>query len=367
MKTRNILSRILVLMAIALAAGCGGGSGTGNSAGPSLKGGAIQGKELVLTGTLTTIAGTAGLAGSSDGLGAAARFNAPWAMTTDGTNLYILDTNSFTIRKVVIATGAVTTLAGSAGISGSADGTGAAARFSEFYGITTDGTNLYVADSANSTIRKVVIATGAVTTLAGTAGSKGSADGVGAAARFMDPYGITTDGINLFVADDNDSTIRKIVIATGEVTTLAGAHGIAGSTDGIGTAARLDMPLCIVTDGTNLFVTDGATIRKVVIATGAVTTVAGTAGVWGDADGIGAAASFYEDSGITTDGINLYVTDRKKTAIVPTIRKIVIATGEVSTLSVSGSLGTLWSTGGITTDGSSLYVSQDNNIITRLR
>ena len=104
----------------------------------------------------------------------------------------------------------VTTIAGTALANGSADGTGAAARFYYPFGITTDGTNLYVADKANSTIRKIVIATGAVTTVAGTAGATGSADGTGADARFFFPRGVTMNGTNLYVADTNNSTIRKI-------------------------------------------------------------------------------------------------------------------------------------------------------------
>jgi uncharacterized repeat protein (TIGR02543 family) len=115
-----------------------------------------------------------------------------------------------TIRKIVIATGEVTTLAGSAGVRGSADGTGAAASFYWPDGITTDGTNLYVADSGNVTIRKIVIATGEVTTLAGSAGVRGSADGTGAAASFNWPGGLTAAGTALYVSDVANDTIRKI-------------------------------------------------------------------------------------------------------------------------------------------------------------
>jgi hypothetical protein len=105
---------------------------------------------------------------------------------------------------------AVTTLAGSAGSSGSTDGTGTAARFNNPSGITSDGSNLYVADSGNNTVRKVVIASGVVTTLAGTAGSYGSTDGTGTAARFNNPSDIITDGTNLYIADFGNNTIRKI-------------------------------------------------------------------------------------------------------------------------------------------------------------
>ena len=78
---------------------------------------------LNLSRIVTTLAGTPGQSGSADNTGAAARFNEPCHITTDGTNLYVADTDNHTIRKIVIATGEVTTLAGVAGQSGSADGT----------------------------------------------------------------------------------------------------------------------------------------------------------------------------------------------------------------------------------------------------
>src|SRR5205814_611830 len=227
-------------------------------------GGAIQGRTLSLSQVVSTVAGS-WVAGSTDGTSSAAKFWNPEGITTDGTNLYVADGPNFTIRKVVIATGVVTTLAGSPRNQGSEDGTGAAARFSALFGITTDGTNLYVTDSGYDTIRKVVIATGVVTTLAGSAGNSGSTDGTGAAARFWDPHGITTDGTNLFVADGANFAIRKVEIATGAVTTLAGSPGNNGSTDGTGAAARFWYPQGVTTDSTSLYVADCSnhTIRKI--------------------------------------------------------------------------------------------------------
>ena len=105
-----------------------------------------------------------------------------------------------------------TTLAGAASI-GSADGTGSAARFFEPNGVATDSSgNVYVADTVNNTIRKITPA-GVVTTLAGLAGSGGSADGTGSAARFNYPSGVATDASgNVYVADTYNSTIRKITL-----------------------------------------------------------------------------------------------------------------------------------------------------------
>jgi len=185
-------------------------------------------------------------------------------ITTDGTNLYVADFYNYLIRKIVISTGVVTTVAGT-GSGGASNGTGTSASFNYPSGITTDGTNLYVADYCNHLIRKIVISTGVVTTLAGT-GSSGSANGTGTSASFNRPRGITTDGTNLYVADFNNHLIRKIVISTGAVTTLAGT-GSSGSANGTGTSASFYNPRGITTDGTNLYVADTSNhlIRKIVL------------------------------------------------------------------------------------------------------
>jgi hypothetical protein len=122
----------------------------------------------------------------------------------------VADARNSTIRKIVIATEEVTTLAGMVGTQGFADGTGTSATFDTPYGITTDGTNLYVSDNGNHTIRKIVIATGAVATLAGKVLTSGFDDGTGTSAAFNMPYGITSDGTKLYLADTNNHTIRKI-------------------------------------------------------------------------------------------------------------------------------------------------------------
>ncbi len=364
---RKVFKRIGPAVAIVSVLSLGGCGSNSDGISTIQMGGAKQGNVLTLTGTVSVLAGQAPQQGTTDGTGSVARFNAPSGITTDGVNLYVADTGNNTIRKVVITTGAVTTLAGTVGTgtaqtSGSTDGTGSAAKFNAPFAITTDGTNLYVADTNNNTIRKVVIATGAVTTLAGSAGITGSTDGIGSAGLFNSPSGITTDGTNLYVSDTGNRAIRKVVIATGAVTTLAGSAGTPGSTDGVGSSALFGTVFGITTDGTNLFVadTDNSTIRKVVVATGAVTTLAGSAGQNGKTDGTGTTARFNSPVGITTDGTNLYIADSSNDSI----RKVVIATGTVTTLVAGTSLSSTSPLSfplGITTDGASLFVADTQN------
>jgi sugar lactone lactonase YvrE len=342
-----------------------------------LLGGAIQTQALSLVPTVSTFAGAGG-----------ATFNRPISTTTDGTNLYVADTYNHIVRKIVIATGALTTLAGQFGVTGALDGAGASASFTAPFGITTDGTSLFVVDKGNEKIRKIVIATGVVSSVTGTANTAmapGAADGAGAVASFNSLWGITTDNTNLYVMDRGNGKIRKIVIATGMVSSMTGTANTAmtwGAQDGAGTGATFLGPMDITTDGTNLYVADGNNykIRKIVIATGMVSSVTGTTDTSmsrGAQDGPAATATFTEIHGITTDGTNLYVTDIFNNKI----RKIVIATGVVSsvtgTANTSASFGAADGAGavasfnepwGITTDGISLYVvDTSNNTIRKIQ
>jgi len=338
-------------------------------------------KVVIATGAFTILAGgSTTAAAGADGIGAAASFSEPGGIASDGAgNLYVTDNYNHTIRKVVIATGAVTTLAGTAGQFGGGDGAGAAARFSNPNGIVYDGAgNLFVTELGNCTVRKIVIATRAVTTVAGTAGARAmGVDGIGAAARFTSPSAIASDGAgNLYVSDAGDNgTIRKIVIATGAVTTFAGTPGQHGTADGTGPDARFVAPWGIVSDGAgNLYLSDGSgSVRKIVIATRAVTTPVGTADGGGYADLTGTAARFSGPAGLVIDGAgNLYVADPGNNAI----RKVAIATGVVTTFAGAPERTSVDGTGanarftypwGIAGDGAgNLYVTEWNNTIRKI-
>jgi sugar lactone lactonase YvrE len=336
-------------------------------------------KVVVATATVTTIAGLVGMPGSADGPGTAARFNYPSAVVLDSAGkLYIADRNNSVVRQIVLATGMVSTIAGTASMSSGVDGASATARFNMPAGAASDSAgNLYIADTGDSTLRQVVMATGAVSTLAGTAGLPGSTSGTGPAARFRNPEGVATDGTgNLYVADTGNSLIRKVVLATGAASTLAGAASMQGSTDGIGGAARFNNPEGVAIDGTgNLYVADtgNSLIRKIVLATGAVSTLAGTVGMQGSADGIGTTAQFRSPKGIAADGMgNLYIADTNNY----TLRKIVLATAAVSTVAGGTSMpGSADGTGttarfnlprGLAVDGlGNLYVSDTGNATIR--
>jgi hypothetical protein len=158
---------------------------------------------------VSTLAGS-GSAGFANGAGNSATFNSPSGIVTDGTNLYVADVVNNAIRKIAIATGQVTTLAGS-GSAGFANGAGNSATFNSPFGVTTDGTNVFVADTFNNVIREIVIASEQVSTLAGT-GASGFANGSAPSATFSGPDGIiiSSDGTTLYVADTNNNAIRVI-------------------------------------------------------------------------------------------------------------------------------------------------------------
>ena len=267
-------------------------------------------------GVVTTLAGSAGSFGSTNGLGAAARFYSPYGVAVDSAGIvYVADSGNKTIRRIS-PEGLVTTLAGTALEAGGTDGTGAAARFDEPYGIAVDGAgNVYVADSAQNAIRKITPA-GVVTTLAGSAGSIGSADGTGAAARFAVPYGVAVDlAGTVYVVDHGNHTVRRVT-AAGVVTTLAGTPGSMGSADGTGAAARFKFPGFPAADAVgNVFVidTDNQAVRRITAA-GVVTTIGG--GAVGSTDGVGTAARFFDPKGIAADRDGrLYIVDRRNHTI----------------------------------------------------
>jgi sugar lactone lactonase YvrE len=285
------------------------------------------------TGAVSLVAGSSGSGGSTDGTGSGALFSQPGGIVINSSGtLYVADTGNSTIRKIAPG-GVVTTFAGSAANKSYQDGTGTSAWFHSPVGISLDALgNLFVADSKNDVIRKIS-ATGTVTTFSGSAGSVGSSD---SPARFNSPFGLTVNFSTSFVyvGDSNNNTIRKIT-AVGVVSTLAGTVLTTGSTDGPGGSALFNLPEGEATDAAgNVYIADTAssTIRKMT-PTGTVTTIAGQAGVQGLTDGTGTGSLFNQPEALTVDTVgNIYVADTGNAAI----RKIT-PVGVVTTITTSTS------------------------------
>jgi sugar lactone lactonase YvrE len=293
----------------------------------------VTGQERIVVGDISDFAGT-GVPGSNDGPGASASFNAPLGLAVDSAgNVYVADgsgtegASNDTIRKITPA-GDVSTLAGSAGQAGSADGVGSAAQFNNPMGVAVDASgNVYVADELNTTIRKITPA-GEVTTFAGMAGQAGSADGTGSSARFKFPRGVAVGPSgNIYVADTSNHSIRKIT-PDGVVTTLAGS-GQAGFAEGAGAAAKFNFPSGVAVDADeNIFVADSNNNRiRVVTSAGVVSTLAGS-GTPGSTDGTGTGAEFNFPTGLTigldpsTSQKFVFVADSRS----QTIRRVTVPT-----------------------------------------
>jgi len=261
-------------------------------------------RRIAANGQVSTVAGTPGQSGSADGTGSAARFNGPWSLAVgpDGT-VAIADTFGHTIRRMTPA-GVVTTLAGLAGQTGGADGTGSAARFNQPFGIAVDAAGVtWVADTGNHTIRRISPA-GEVTTVAGLPGAQGLIDGTGNVARFRDPFGIgvAADGA-LYISDRYNHAIRRMSPG-GAVTTVAG-NGSFGITDGVGAAARFASPVgMVVRPSGQMFVSEEGSHRiRLVTLAGGVTAVAGEAFNSGFANGTGTAARFSMPQGLAVSPV----------------------------------------------------------------
>jgi sugar lactone lactonase YvrE len=236
-------------------------------------------RKVTMQGVVTTVAGTVNQTGTTDGAAGVARFRNPTRLAVDGAgNVYVSDTGNSTIRKISVS-GSVTTIAGQPGACGTQDGGAPQAQFCNPQGIALDQSgNLFVADTRNHTIRKID-PSGHVTTIAGRPGVCGSADGPAGQAMFCEPRDVTVDHWNnIYVADTANSTIRMID-PKGKVTTLAGAPGVCAAADGAISSSRLCSPAGITVDSRdNLYVADtgNSTIRRIDV-NNVTSTVAGVA------------------------------------------------------------------------------------------
>ncbi len=365
------------------------------------------------TGIVTTIAGKEGVALDADGMGTGATFDGPLGLALDGVgSLYITDPDAGSIRRMVLDGGTVLTLVSGkvtadaglgeptgvayggtpgtlfvtgndaiwftdggmlstvVGMPGGAGNSDALGHFNSPGGlvnVVSQG-KLLVADTGNDTIRVVDLALGSVVTPAGTAPHPGASDDAGALATFDLPGGIASDGINLYVADTGSNTIRQVTLAGGIVSTLAGVAFDAGSNDGVGTTARFNGPTGLAYDGFgNLFVSDTGndTIREIALDGGDVTTVAGTAGVAGDAGGPPLTATFNEPTGLALSVANGYlaVADTNNASI----SQIAYSNGQLGTVSFLAGKDTgntvALPTGITVVDGYVVFTDRGNNTV----
>jgi len=293
-------------------------------------------RKVSATGTITTFAGngTAGFGGDG-GAPASAQLNGPQGVAVDsGGNVYISDTGNSRVREVSGNT--ITTIAGS-GTAGYA-GDGSAATSAELYapvGLALDAKgNLYIADTDNSAVRKVT--NGTISTVVGNGLQGYSGDGGPASmAQLNSPEGVAVDAAgNLYITDTLNYAIR-MVSPTGNIATIAG-NGAAGYSGDGGPAsqAQLSYPTGIAVDSVgNLFFADaGAALRKIYV-NGPIITVAGNGSVGYSGDGgLATNASLDGPTGSAVDSKgNVYVADSANNAV----RMLQFATGGIELSAVT--------------------------------
>jgi hypothetical protein len=280
---------------------------------------------------VSTIAGLAGSYGSNDGTNNAARFDSPGGVAVDAAdNLYVADSGNNDIREVTPSgtNWIVTTIAGAASSSsGSNDGTNGTAQFAFPLGIAVDASgNLFIGDNGNTTIRKISHSgtNWVTTTIAGTAGVGGYVDATNGDAQFAYPFGVAVDAAdNVYVADAVNEIIRKVTPSGTNwiVTTIAGQVGSPGGNDGTNLDAQFNFPTGINVDTAgNVYVSDtfNDSIRRLTPSgtNWIVTTIGGSAGSAGLADGTNDVAQFSAPQGVAVDGEgNVYVGDTGNNAL----------------------------------------------------
>ncbi len=258
------------------------------------------------SGAISLVAGQLFKEGSTDGVGPHALFNSPDALTIADGALWVTDTSNSDLRKIVLATKAVTTPVGTANTSGTEDGHGAEAHFNLPTQLCTDGKGtIYIADTGNSMIRKLSLGDLGVTTIGGQSpDGEGKDDGPPAKSKFNRPRGIATDGKFVYVSDTANNLIRKIDLSGNVASTLAGS-GAEGKDDGKGTAAAFDHPEALAIYGTTLYIADADNhaIRKLNLADATVSTLTLVNGHIGSG------------LAISKDGRALYLSDTTENAI----------------------------------------------------
>ena len=284
---------------------------------------------------ITTIAGNGKTGFSGDGGQAtSAKLNLPVNLTFDkDENIYIADTYNNSIRKIDTDTGIITTIVRNED-KYATDG------LKTPTGIAFDkNDNLYIAELKNERIRKVDVNSGNAMTLVGT---RSETESPNINYDLAGPFNVVFDQDgNLFVSVPGESKIRRVDFATGDITDAAGTDEIGFSGDGkLATNARISNPTGLVIDKNgNLYFSDTGNerIRQINTNTGIITTIAGTGNKSLTKDNILAKDSNLSNPlGLAIDKKgNLFYVDRGTNRI----RKIEIATGIVTTIAGTGKSG----------------------------
>lgn len=267
------------------------------------------------------------------------RLDFPGGLATDGIAVYVSNSRNNTIDKIDLTSHQLSLLAGQLFKGGTSDGVGGAALFASPSGLAIIGSNLYVSDTNNSTIRRIKLPDGTVSTVAGAVNIQGTDDGKGEAAHFNLPTQLAADpnGSRMFLTDSNNSTIRMIQVPDMVVKTIAGQAQTEGKADGPTAKSSFNRPRGVATDGKFVYVSDTGNnlIRKIDLSNMTTSTLTGT-GEEGDKDGGPTEAQFNNPGAMATDGTSIYVLDADNHAV----RKIDAATGTVSKVTlVNGHIG----------------------------
>jgi centrosomal CEP192-like protein/NHL repeat-containing protein len=278
-------------------------------------------KVTTSSGKISVVAGSGAVGYSGDGVagGAAnASLDHPFAVAVDGSlNVYIADQYNCVIRKVD-TTNTITTIAGipnSCGYSGdTGKGTSAQIYYPQGVAVDTFG-NLYIGDQNNCVVRKVILSTDIISTYAGnhTCGYSGD-NGLATAAELYTVSGLAADSSgNLFIADTGNCVIREVVKSSGKIQTVAGNHTCGFSGDGaLATSAEMNQVLAVTVNGTTVTFADyyNQRVRQFTVA-GNINTVAGTgsacAGVCGEGGAATSAQLYYPLGVATTSGGTIYI------------------------------------------------------------
>lgn len=301
------------------------------------------------TQNISTIAGTGVQGFSGDGGSAtSAALDQEVAMFVDGGGTVLLaDTGNQRVRQLVIG-GNISTIAG--GGSGGDGGPATSAMLASPYDVAEDAAgNLYIADQFNNRIRKLDfsggIASAMISTVAGNGSMGYSGDGGLAVNAMLDaPTGIAFDSLgNMYIADANNSVVRKVDAGTGKISTYAGNGSTCFPTTsgcgdgGAATGASISYPIAIAVDSNNnLYISDyySHKVRKVTASTGIISTVAGT-GIMGSKGngGLATAANLNHPVGLALDSsANVYISDSFNNEI----RKVTASTGIISDYALNG-------------------------------